>query len=192
MAENDGSAEDPRVPDGFRVNRELPVGRHGLLAAFPGLDRLPTAERLVGEAAARHRLFHETRVHLVDQDLWMYVAPHEIPKTARPGWKPVTAPDLDCVVVGLEHLRGSPRITLFLDIFHELCHVLQRAKGADLWPPGVSYVRRWTEVEAYRFVVEEARSLGISDGFLREYLRVEWISDAEHLHLLGELKVPVA
>jgi hypothetical protein len=51
-------------------------------------------------------------------------------------------------------------------------------------------VKRWTEVEAYRFVVEEARTMGVSDDFLREYLMVEWISVKEHRELLDELKVP--
>ncbi len=78
---------------------------------------------------------------------------------------------------------------LFMDIYHELCHVRQRQGGANLWEPGVSYVKRWTEVEAYRFVVEEARSLGVADDFIREYLKVEWISAKEHRELLAELRV---
>jgi hypothetical protein len=177
------------VPQGFRVNRELPVGRHSILAAFPGLDRLPTAERLVPEAPSRHRLFDETALELVDQDLWMYVAPFEIPPGARREWRPITSPGSDCIVVGAGHLRTSSPLMLFMDIFHELCHVLQRRGGADLWPPGVSYVKRWTEVEAYRFVVREARDLGVADSFLREYLRVEWITEEEHRLLLNELAV---
>ncbi len=78
---------------------------------------------------------------------------------------------------------------LFLDIYHELCHILQRREGADLWPPGVGYVERWTEVEAYRFVVGEARALGVPDAYLRDYLRVEWITEEEHRSLLGELGI---
>ena len=78
---------------------------------------------------------------------------------------------------------------LFLDIYHELCHVLQRQGGADLWPPGVSYVHRWTEVEAYRFVVNEARSMGVPNEYLADYLRVEWISEEEHRELLSQLGI---
>lgn len=181
--------DDGRVPPGFRVQRDLPPGRHALLAAFPGLDRLPAAKRLVAKSAARARLFGETQVHLLEQDLWMYVAPREDPKFSRRGWSPIVSPEHDCIVVGLGHLRESSALMLFMDIFHELCHVLQRAGGADLWPPEVSYVKRWTEVEAYRFVVNEARTLGASDAFLRDYLRVEWITAAEHRELLAELDV---
>ncbi|HYA56875.1 MAG TPA: hypothetical protein VEH57_00175 [Thermoplasmata archaeon] len=178
------------VPPGFQVVRDLPAGRHPLLAAFPGLDRMPAAVRLVPEPEARAKLFEETCIAVVDEDVWMYVAPHEVPSIARRGWKPVISPGSDCVVVGKGHLGTSPALMLFMDIFHELCHVLQRRGGANLWEPGVSYVKRWTEVEAYRFVVEEARNLGAPDEFLRDYLRVEWISPEEHRELLTELKVP--
>jgi len=181
---------EPPAPKGFRVARDLPVGRHPLLAAFPGIDGLPTAERLQPDPAARAKLFDETCVQIVDQDLWMYVAPWDVPPGSRGRWKPVLSPGSDCVVIGRSHLAESPLAMLFMDIFHELCHVLQRQGGANLWPPGVSYVRRWTEVEAYRFVVQEARRLGASDEYLREYLRVEWISADEHRQLLETLEVP--
>ena len=188
------AANPPEIaaPKGFHVDRELPVGRHPLLAAFPGLDRLPTAERLVTDARARSKLFDETCVQIVDQDLWMYVAPWDAPSGARRQWQPVLSPGSDCVVIGKGHLAESTELMLFMDIFHELCHVLQRQGGANLWPPGLSYVERWTEVEAYRFVVGEARKLGVPDGFLREYLRVEWISEDEHRRLLESLEVPSA
>jgi len=174
------------------VERTLPVGRHPLLAAFPGLDHLPTAERLQPDAEARVTLFDETCVQVVAEDLWMYVAPWDTPPGARGEWRPVLSPGSDCIVIGRAHLAESSDLMLFMDIFHELCHVLQRHGGANLWAPGVSYVKRWTEVEAYRFVVGEARRLGVSDDFLRDYLRVDWISEGEHRELLESLEVPPA
>jgi hypothetical protein len=178
------------APPGFRVAREMPPGRHPLLAVFPGLDALPPAKRLEPDAEKRVRLFQDTCIEVVDEDMWMYVAPWEVPSTFRGRWKPVVSPGSDCIVVGKGHLADSPALMLFMDIYHELCHIRQRQAGANLWEPGVSYVRRWTEVEAYRFVVEEARSLGVPNQFLREYLKVEWISVKEHRELLAELKVP--
>jgi len=186
------SRDGEPVPDGFLVTRDLKVGRHPILEAFPKLDQLAAARKLVPDAQRRARLFGETFVELVDQDMWMYVSPKELPTGFRREWRPVVSPECDCIVVGAGHLRESPLLMLYMDIYHELCHVLQRQEGANLWPPGLSYVQRWTEVEAYRFVVEEARKIGVSDAFLREYLRVEWISDTEHRELLAELKVPGA
>jgi len=181
---------EPAVPKGFRVTRDLPVGRHPVLAAFPGLGELDAAERLQPDPVARAKLFDETCVQIVDQDLWMYVAPWDMPPGARREWSPVLSPGSDCIVIGKGHLAESTSLMLFMDIFHELCHVIQRHGGANLWAPGVTYVKRWTEVEAYRFVVGEARRLGASNEFLREYLRVEWISDDEHRQLLESLEVP--
>jgi hypothetical protein len=183
-------AELPPVPKGFRVRRDLPVGRHPLLAAFPGLDRLPLAPRLEPDSAKRERLFEDTCIEVVDEDMWMYVAPWDLPPGAKGRWRPVVSPGSDCIVVGASHLRESSELMLFMDIYHELAHVRQRHGGANLWEPGVSYVKRWTEVEAYRLVVDAAREYGVSDSFLREYLKVEWISASEHRELLHELGVP--
>ncbi|MHB1932510.1 MAG: hypothetical protein ACYCPV_05950, partial [Thermoplasmata archaeon] len=179
---------DPYVPKEFRIQRSLEPGRYPLLMGFPGLDRLPIAHRIEPDEARRGRLFGETCIQIVEADLWMYVAPFELPPGRPPGWNPVVA-DMDCIVIGLKHLRDSPAIMLFMDIYHELCHVQQRQGGANLFDREVSYVDRWTEVEAYRVVVEEARRLGVPDDFLREYLRVEWISSAEHQRLLERLGV---
>jgi hypothetical protein len=185
-----GAAGEPPSPPGFRVQRGVPVGRHPLLAVFPGLDRLPPAQRIETDPVKRAALFERTEVEVVDQDMWMYVAPHEVPPFARRrGWTPVVSLGRDCIVVGAGHLRDSSEMMLFLDIYHELCHVVQRRDGANLWEPGVDYVERWTEVEAYRFVIEEARKFGVSDEYLRDYLKVEWISKHDHERLLATLGV---
>jgi hypothetical protein len=178
------------APKGFRIIRDTPVGRHPLLVVFPGLDKLPLAVRLQPDAARRARLFDETCVEVVDQDMWMYVAPQKVPKFRRAQWKPVVTPGSDCIVVGQSHLAESPAIMLFMDIYHELRHVVQRQDGAELWPPGLTYVQRPTEIDAYRLVVDEARRLGISTDFLKEYLKVEWISDEEHRELLAKMDLP--
>jgi hypothetical protein len=178
---------DDRLPSppGFRVVRDLPVGRHPILRVFPGLDRLGPASRIERDARKRASLFGETQIEVVDQDMWMYVAPREMPPFAsRRGWKPVLAPGVDCIVVGQGHLRESPEMILFLDVYHELCHIIQRREGANLWEPGVGYVERKTEIDAYRFVIDEAKALGVPDAYLREYLKVEWISDQEHEQLV--------
>jgi hypothetical protein len=179
-------------PSAFRIARELPVGRHPLLAAFPALDTLETANRLEPDPKIRTALFDETCVEIVAEDVWMYVAPWDIPQNRRGRWKPVLSPGSDCIVIGQEHLRDSPELVLFLDIFHDLCHIRQRHAGAELFDDKFSYVRRPTEVEAYRFVVVEGHRLGVDDAVLREYLKVEWISEAELLELLTAVGVAPA
>ncbi len=182
----------PKVPNGFRIARDLPLGRHPLLEAFPGLDGLETAARHEPEPGRRERLHHDTLVELIPEDVWMYVAPEAVPADARGRWKPVLANGHDCIVIGEEHLRKSPELILFLDIFHELCHIRQRHDGRELWDRRYSYGTRPTEVEAYRFVVDEARRFGVADPVLREYLKVEWIDDDDYHELLAACGVPRA
>jgi hypothetical protein len=180
------------VPPGFKVARKLPVGRHPLLDAFPGLNQLDTASRHEPNAKKRRGLHRDTCVEIVAEDVWMYVAPEEVPKEARGQWKPVLANGSDCIVIGESHLRESPDLILFLDIFHELCHIRQRHDGRELWDRRYSYVKRPTEVEAYRFVIDEARLLNVPDATLRDYLRVEWIDEKEFRQLLAAMDVPAA
>ena len=180
-------------PPEFKVNRSLPLGRHSIRDAFPGIEALETAARLVPDARARQSLFLETSIEVVKDDAWMYIAPWEIPREASGRWEPVlSAKGSDCVVVGEAHLRESEPLILFLDIFHELCHVLQRQEGRELWDRRYSYVERPTEVEAYRFVVEEAKRLHVPVAVIRDYLKVEWIDDDELNQLLAALGVPTA
>jgi hypothetical protein len=178
-------------PAGFQVWRDAPVGRHPLMTVFPGIDKLPIAKRQEPTAKGRAELYGKTSVEIVDADMWMYIAPWKIPAFARTrGWDPVVTPNVDCIVIGQGHLKESPELTVFMDIYHEICHLQQRHRGMELFASGESYVKRVTELEAYRFVVDEARRLGVEDEFLRDYLRVEWISDTEFLELLAAMDVP--
>jgi Zn-dependent peptidase ImmA (M78 family) len=176
-------------PAGFRINRALPLGRHPITEAFPGIELTETAIRHTPDPAERRRLFQETLVEIVDQDMWMYVAPWSLPKGLRRRWKPVVAPGADCIVIGESHLRESPALIVFLDIFHELCHVRQRRAGRELFDRKESYVRRPTEIEAYQFAVAEARLLGVTNEVLREYLKVEWVTEPEIEELYRTLGV---
>ena len=176
-------------PAGFRINRTLPLGRHPITEAFPGIESTETARRHLPDAKERARLYAETQVQIVPEDLWMYVAPYSLPKGMRRRWSPVVVPGADCIVIGESHLRESPALIVFLDIFHELCHVLQRRAGRELFDRKESYVRRPTEIEAYQFAVAEARRLGVTDETLREYLKVEWVTEAEIEELYKTLGV---
>lgn len=173
------------------MNRRASLGRHPLLDVFPGLHLLPTARRQEPAASGRRRLYGTVGVEVVDQDMWMYVAPERMPKWTPRRWRPVVSSDQDCIVLGESHLRESEELILFLDIYHELCHVQQRRAGRRLFDRRTSYVRRSTEIEAYQFVIDEAHRYGVPDPVLAEYLRVEWISAAEHRELCQRLGVGV-
>jgi hypothetical protein len=89
------------------------------------------------------------------------------------------------IVVSIRYLNSGDKVDIYLDLIHELCHVRQFMEGRELFDPRYSYVERPTEVEAYRYTVQEARRLGLSDERICEYLKTEWISE-EDLRVLAK------
>jgi len=83
------------------------------------------------------------------------------------------------LVVSARYLRSGDKMDIYLDLIHELYHVRQLMNGKELFDPQYSYVERPTEVEAYRYTVQEARRLGLGDARICEYLKTEWISDSD-------------
>ena len=188
MAKSGGEHVNP--PSEFSIAREVSIGRHPLLRVFPGLDQVPPFANYPARAAERTKVARTTSIAIVGGPTWMYVAPHEVPAFAKAvGWKPVTSAS-DCIVVGRRHVSKSPAITVYLDILHELFHIFQRRAGRELWDVSRGYADSPTELEAYAFAVREARRLGASDRYLRNYLEVDWIDRKEHARLVKNLGIP--
>jgi hypothetical protein len=156
---------------------------------FPDFQEAEPFSKYPGSPERNRALADGTSVQVVPDEMWMYVAPRQPPPFADAvGWKPFTSTS-DCIVVGRKHLAESPSITLYLDIYHEFFHILQRDAGRELWDVEHGYVDSPTELEAYTFSIAEARRLGVPESFLRCYLEVDWVSPADHLRLLKNLGV---
>ncbi len=87
------------------------------------------------------------------------------------------------------YLNKGDKTDIYLDIIHELVHVKQFMEGKDLFDTHHSYTERSTEIEAYRYAVEEARRLGLSDARICEYLKTEWMSEKELNQLASTVNV---
>lgn len=96
------------------------------------------------------------------------------------------------MIISADYLNSGKRLDIYLDFVHELVHVKQFMEGKELFDHNYEYVERPTEVEAYRFAVEEARRLGLSDRRICEYLKTEWMSDKEFRHLAKAVRVNFA
>lgn len=83
------------------------------------------------------------------------------------------------LVISKRYLSTGNKVDIYLDIIHELCHIKQWLEGKELFDNRYNYVDRPTEVEAYRYTVQEARRLGLSDKRICEYLKTEWMSDSD-------------
>ena len=93
------------------------------------------------------------------------------------------------LIISAQYLKNGDIVDIYLDIIHELVHVKQFMDGKELFNRNYSYVERPTEVEAYRYAVEEARNIGLSDDRIRDYLKTEWMSDEDLKKLTKVLKI---
>ncbi len=80
------------------------------------------------------------------------------------------------LMVNKRYLSTGSREDIYLDVVHELCHVKQHMEGKELFDPRYDYVDRPTEIEAYRYAVQEAKRIGLSATDIRVYLKTEMMS----------------
>lgn len=93
------------------------------------------------------------------------------------------------LMISSKYLNTGDKTDIYLDIVHELVHVKQFMEGKELFDTDYGYSERPTEVDAYRYAVDEARNIGLSDKRICEYLRTEWMSDYDFKKLAKTLNV---
>jgi hypothetical protein len=93
------------------------------------------------------------------------------------------------IMISSNYLKNGDKIDIYLDLIHELVHVKQLMEGKELFDTHYSYTERPTEVEAYRYAVQEARRLGLSEERICQYLKTEWMSDKDLKRLAATLNV---
>ena len=155
--------KDATVIAKINVNRKLEPGKYKIPDAFPDLREDPMMVEIFGSKEAVDATLDTINLNLMDYPHYMNVNN-----------------DDGTINVGLGHLRNSDVEVLYLDILHELFHVKQQKEGVDLYPKGVAYADRTTELEAYAFGVKVGRKIGMTDKELLDYLWVEWISPDEN------------
>jgi hypothetical protein len=96
------------------------------------------------------------------------------------------------LVISKGYLNNGNKTDIYLDLIHELCHVKQFMEGKELFDPQYDYVERPTEIEAYRYAVQEARRIGLSDERISCYLRTEWMSEKDFKRLAKSVNVQVS
>jgi hypothetical protein len=93
------------------------------------------------------------------------------------------------LMISSKYLNTEDKTDIYLDIVHELVHVKQLMEGKELFDTRYGYSERPTEVDAYRYAVDEARNIGLSDKRICEYLRTEWMSDNDFRRLAKTLNI---
>ena len=93
------------------------------------------------------------------------------------------------LVISKGYLNNGDRTDIYLDLIHELCHIKQFMEGKELFDPRYDYVERPTEIEAYRYTIQEARRLGLTDERICLYLKTEWMSEHDLQKLANAVNV---
>ena len=93
------------------------------------------------------------------------------------------------LTVSSYYMNNGDKIDIYLDLVHELVHVRQFLEGKELFNNRYDYIDRPTEIEAYRYAVEEAKSLGLSNERICRYLKTEWMSYEELKRLAKTLSI---
>ena len=93
------------------------------------------------------------------------------------------------LMVNPRYLNSGDKVDIYLDVIHELCHVKQFMEGKELFDNRYDYVDRPTEIEAYRYTVQEARRLGLTEKRICQYLRTEWMSEDDFKRLTKAVNV---
>jgi len=137
---------------------------------FKGFEKVDAVRRIFGKRTGE--VLENLKVELTVMGGYMWVS------------------DVDGhLVVSSRYLNSGDKVDIYLDVIHELVHVKQFMEGKELFDMHYDYADRPTEIEAYRYAVEEARRIGLSDARICQYLKTEWMSDHELKQLTQTLKV---
>ncbi len=134
---------------------------------FKGFEKVKAVQRLFGE---------QTEEVLKGLKVTFY---------GRMGYMGVSS-ETGNIRISAHYLKNGDLRDIYLDIIHELVHVKQFMEGKELRDRNFMYVERPTEIEAYRYAVEEAKRLGMDDKEILEYLKTEWMSE-ENLMSLAKI-----
>jgi len=148
----------------------LPFSTHSFTDYFKGFEKVEAVRRIFGEKT--EEVLDNLRVKFIPLVGYMGV-------NGSNGH----------LIVNPKYLNNGDRLEVYLDVVHELVHVRQFTEGRELFDSDYSYVERPTEVEAYRFAIEEARRLGQSDEWICAYLKTPWMSTEDIKELAITLNV---
>lgn len=132
----------------LRIMKMLHMGRmpffmgsiHPFTDYFRGFGKVEAVRRLFGERT--EEVLRNLKVELTTIGGYMWVS------------------DVDGhLVVSSNYLNNGDRVDIHLDVIHELVHVKQFMEGKELFDTHYGYTDRPTEIEAYRYAVEEASAL---------------------------------
>jgi len=153
-----------------KIRRDVEIQTYPFSDFFEGFDKIGAVRKIFGEET--ESVLRELRVEFV----------------SRRGYMGVSDTD-GHLIISARYLKEGDLRDIYLDIIHELVHVRQFREGQQLFDRRYGYTERPTEIEAYRYAVEEGRNIGLSEEEIFDYLKTEWMSEEDHKSLAEALNV---
>ncbi len=149
----------------YLINHNLELGMYQLTDIITGLEYSVALNKIYGNKLKD--VLNTTEANVVSKP-----------------WQIWVDRETKIITINKDYLVHSDRGTLYLDFIHEMVHIWQISDGKNVFDRSVSYVDAPTEIEAYRYTIEDAERIGFSKTDIIDYLKVRWISKEEHLRLV--------
>ena len=153
------------------VPKEVPITKYPFLDYFKGFENVTAVREIFGD---------QTSEVLSNLEVEFF--------GSRSSFMGVSNED-GHLLVNANYLKRGDKLSIYLDIIHELVHVRQFHNGRELFDENYAYVDRPTELEAFGHAVKEARRLGLNDIEILEYLQVPSLNAEQLRRLAYNLKV---
>ncbi len=149
----------------IQISRNLEIGRYGITEIIGGLENSVALNTIYGSTLKE--ILITTYVDVISKPSQIWVDR----ETKR-------------ITINKDYLFETKWEILHLDFIHEMIHIWQISEGKNVFDRSVSYVDKPTEIEAYRYTIEDAKRIGFSRIDIVDYLKVRWITDEEHSRLV--------
>jgi hypothetical protein len=153
------------------VPKEVPITKYRFLDFFKGFENVAAVREIFGNQTSS--VLSNLKVEFFN---------------SRTSFMGVNNED-GHLLINANYLRKGEKLSIYLDIIHELVHVKQFQEGRELFDESYVYVDRPTELEAFRHAVKEARRLGMNDKEIFEYLQVPTLNVEQVRRLANNLNV---
>lgn len=156
----------------WRLDRLLRIGgrTHAFNDYFKGFEKVEVVRRIFGKNT--EKVLANLKVQFTWFRSYMWVSSAD-----------------GHITISAYYLNHGDKTDIYLDLIHELVHVRQFMEGKELFDANYSYSNRPIEIEVYRYAVEEAKRLGLTDAQICRYLKTEWMSNEDLNRLAKALNI---
>jgi hypothetical protein len=148
-----------------KILKSVKVSKCPFTANFRGFDKIEVVRGLFGDETAK--ILAALEVEFTDETIYMRVSNSD-----------------GRLMINPNYFLAAEFTEIYLDVIHELVHVRQFLEGKRS-NSQTAYVERPLEIEAYNIMVEEAKTIGVSENEIMDYLNSELL-DNEELKQLAE------